>query len=245
MSRPESEPCGPGWRRALHWVGRHELSVLLAVGALAGGLWLFIAVADEVVEGDTRAIDRALLLALRKPEDLSNPIGPPWLEEIGRDLTALGGVAVLSLVSVAVTSHFVLAKRLRAAGFVAASVSGALLLSVVLKRAFGRPRPDLVPQLSYVVSSSFPSGHSMLSAAVYLTLGALLARLQGNLVLRAHVLAWAILLTLLVGVSRVYMGVHWPSDVLAGWAAGAAWAALSWLSARALQRRGKLDFDLA
>jgi undecaprenyl-diphosphatase len=225
------------------WLGRHELGALLSLGALAAGLWLFIAVAEEVTEGDTRAIDRALLLALRNPENLSDPIGPPWVGEMGRDLTALGGVTVLGLASVAVIAHFLLAHRLRVAAFVAICVSGALTLSSLLKRSFERPRPDLVPQLSYVASSSFPSGHSMLSAAVYLTLGALLARFQPNLRLKAHVLAWAILLTLLVGVSRVYMGVHWPSDVLAGWAAGAAWAALCWLTLRGLQRRGQVDFD--
>ena len=229
--------------RIERWLGRHELGVLLSMGALAASLWLFVAVAEEVTEGDTRAIDRRLLLALRNPENLSHPIGPPWLAEAGRDLTALGGVAVLSLASLAVIVHFLLARQVRVAGFVAACVSGGLTLSLILKHAFGRARPDLVPQLSYVTSSSFPSGHSMLSAVVYLTLGALLARFQPALVLKAHVLAWAILLTLLVGVSRVYMGVHWPSDVLAGWAAGAAWAALCWLAARGLQRLGKIDFD--
>jgi len=248
--RARARPGGFGWLRAqcarycrnsLSWLGRHELGSLLSVGALAAGLWIFVAVADEMREGDTRAVDRALLLALRNPRDLADPIGPRWLEEIGRDLTALGGVALLSLISVAVISHLALSRKLRAAGFVAASVSGALALSLVLKSLFQRPRPELVPQLSYVASSSFPSGHSMLSAAVYLTLGALLARFQSNLMLKAHVLVWAVLLTLLVGVSRVYMGVHWPSDVFAGWAAGAAWAALCWLAARALQHRRQVE----
>ncbi len=112
-----------------------------------------------------------------------------------------------------------------------------------LKQLFERPRPVLVPRLSYVMTSSFPSGHSMLSAAVYLTLGALLARFESNLLLKAHVLGWALLFTVLVGVSRVYMGVHWPTDVLAGWATGAAWASLCWLVARALQRRGSVELD--
>jgi len=115
---------------------------------------------------------------------------------------------------------------------------------LALKQLFDRPRPDLVPRLSYVMTSSFPSGHSMLSAAVYLTLGALLARFESNLLLKAHVLGWALLFTVLVGVSRVYMGVHWPTDVLAGWAAGAAWASLCWLVARLLQRRGRVEADL-
>jgi undecaprenyl-diphosphatase len=223
-------------RNSLSWLGRHELGSLLSMAALAVGLWTFVAVADEMQEGDTHAVDRALMLALRNPQDLSDPIGPRWLEEIVRDLTALGGMAVLSLISVAVICHLALARKPRAAAFVAASVSGALALSLVLKGLFQRPRPDLVPQVSYVASSSFPSGHSMLSAAVYLTLGALLARFQSHFVLKAHVLGWATMLTFLVGGSRVYLGVHWPSDVFAGWAAGAAWAALCWLTARTLQR---------
>jgi undecaprenyl-diphosphatase len=141
--------------------------------------------------------------------------------------------------------HLLLARKPRAAAFVGASVTGALLLSLGLKHLFHRPRPDLVPHLSYVVSSSFPSGHSMLSAAVYLTLGALLARLQANFVLKAYVLLWALFLAFLIGVSRVYVGVHWPSDVLGGWAAGATWAALCWLLARRLQRRGEVESPTA
>ena len=232
-----------GWRGVLLRLGRHELGSILSVLVLAGGLWGFIEVADAVREGETRSLDQALLLALRSPSDPSDPRGPPWVEEVGRDLTALGGVALLSLLSVAVIAHLALRRKPRAAGFVAASVLGALALSLALKGAFDRPRPDAVPQLSYVWTSSFPSGHSMLSAAVYLTLGALLARFESNFLLKAHALAWALLLTLLVGVSRVYLGVHWPTDVLAGWAAGAAWAALCWLVARVLQRRGRIEVD--
>jgi len=152
-------------------------------------------------------------------------------------LTALGGLALLSLLSAAVIAHLVLRRKPKAAAFVSASIFGALALSLALKNVFDRPRPDIVPQLSHVWTSSFPSGHSMLAAAVYLTLGALLARLESNVLLKAHVLAWALLVTALVGLSRVYVGVHWPTDVLAGWAAGAAWASLCWLVARVLQRR--------
>lgn len=251
MSEPSPAPAPLGrarqrlatGRRARLWLGRHELGALLSVFALAAGLWAFIEIADEVTAGETKALDRSLLLSLRNPRDVADPLGPPWLEEIGRDLTALGGVAVLTLLSTAVVAHLTLHRKPRAAAFVACSVLGALSLSTALKRAFDRARPDLVTQLSHVETSSFPSGHSMLSAAVYLTLGALLARFQSNLLLRAHVLAWALLLTILVGLSRVYVGVHWPTDVLAGWAAGAAWASLCWLIARLLQRIGSIETE--
>lgn len=231
----------PQIRRALSWIGRHELGSILSALALALGTLVFAQIADEVAEGETRELDRAVLLMLREQNDVADPIGPRWLEEMGRDLTALGGFTVLGLLTFGVMGYLLLLRKPRAALFVAASVAGAAVLSSLLKQTFARPRPDLVPQFSYVVSASFPSGHSMLSAAVYLTLGALLARLHADLMLKAYVLLWALLLAVLVGGSRVYVGVHWPTDVVAGWAAGAAWAATCWLVARALQRRGEVE----
>lgn len=228
-------------RNALHRIGRHELGAVLSLSVLALGTWVFAEVLDEVREGETRSADRAILLWLREPGDRSDPLGPPWLEEIGRDVTALGGVAVLSLVSVAAVGYLLLLRRPRAALCVTGSVLGAVGFSIALKYLIARPRPQLVPHLSYVITSSFPSGHAMLSAAVYLTLGASLARLHKSLGLKAYMLLWALLLSFLVGLSRVYVGVHWPTDVLAGWAAGAVWAALSWLGLRALQRRGEVE----
>jgi len=228
-------------RAVLRWIGKHELGTLLSILTLALGSLLFIYVADEVHEGSTQDLDRVLLLALRDPHDRADPIGGRGLEEMGRDMTALGGMAFLTLVTLAVIGYLLLLRKPHAALFVAVSVLGALVLSMALKDLFERPRPDLVPRLSYVVTSSFPSGHSMLSASVYLTLGALLARLQANLVLKAYILLWAAFLSCLVGVSRVYVGVHWPTDVLAGWSAGAAWAAGCWLIAGALQRRGRVE----
>src|SRR6185369_15706662 len=132
--------------------------------------------ASEVREGDVDSIDRALLLALREPRNLADPVGPAWLEEMGRDMSALGGVAVLTLATLGVVGYLVLARRRRAALFVAVAVMGGALVSGTLKHLYERPRPTLVPHLSYVTSTSFPSGHSMLAAAVYLTIGALLAR---------------------------------------------------------------------
>jgi len=104
-------------------------------------------------------------------------------------------------------------------------------VSFVLKDIMDRPRPDLVSHLVDVQTSSFPSGHATLSAVVYLTIGALLAREQPSRGLRFYVMAVAILATMLIGCSRVYLGVHWPTDVLAGWAIGSAWAMLWWIAA--------------
>lgn len=228
-------------RAALRWIGQHELGSVLSLLVLALGTWVFVEVADEVGEGETQGVDRAILLALRSGTDLRDPIGPEWLDEIGRDLSALGGIATLSLLTVASVGYLVLSRKPRAGAFLGASVVGALGLALALKSLFDRPRPAVVPHLSQVVTASFPSGHAMLSAAVYLTLGALLARVHSSLVLKAYVLLWAVALAFLVGVSRAYLGVHWPTDVLGGWAAGAAWAALCWLIAGTLQRRGRIE----
>lgn len=221
--------------------GRYELGTLLSVLALTVGLWAFAAVLTEVYVGDTAALDRALLLALRESDDLANPIGPVWLEEVGRDLTALGGIAVLTLVCAFSLGYLLLIRKPRAAAYLAASVLSALGVTLALKALLDRARPELVPHLSHVMTASFPSGHAMLSAAVYLTLGALLARTHESLLLKGYFLLCAAGVSLVVGVSRVYVGVHWPTDVLAGWAGGAVWASGCWLGARVLQRRGDVE----
>jgi undecaprenyl-diphosphatase len=220
---------------------RQEFALLAVVALVAAALWAFLAIADEVLEGETHAADEAILLALRTAGDPADPIGPPWLEEMGRDATALGGVAVLTFITVAAVVYLLLAGKRRAGLFVAVSVTSGILLSSALKAGFDRPRPDLVPHGSIVHTASFPSGHSMMAALVYLTLGALLARLQPRRRLKVYLLSLAVLVTLAVGVSRVYLGVHWPTDVLAGWSAGAGWAMLSWLAAVLLQRRRSIE----
>jgi undecaprenyl-diphosphatase len=218
-----------------------EASVLVAIGLLGAALWLFIAIAGEVMEGETTAWDRRLLLALRNAADPAMPWGPPWVQEMARDFTALGGVAVLTLMTLAVIGYLVLAGKRHAAIAVFAAVAGGLIASTLLKLGFDRARPDLVPHGSVVYTSSFPSGHSMMAAVTYLTLGALLARVEASIRMKTYLLSVAVILTVLVGVSRVYLGVHWPTDVAAGWAVGAAWALACSLVMRRLQTRGRVE----
>ena len=220
--------------RFFGWLGSHEFAVLLAFVGIASGAWLFAFIANEVGKGDTQTFDRKLLLVMRRPGTLV-PIGPPAVQESARDVTALGGSTALALITIFTAVYLLLDGRRRMALFVCGSVGGGLLLSTVLKNAFHRPRPDLVPYADYFSSTSFPSGHSMLSAATYLTLGALLARSQQRKRIKAFFLLVAALLSFMVGLSRVYLGVHWPTDVLAGWTAGASWTIVCWLAARWLQ----------
>jgi undecaprenyl-diphosphatase len=191
----------------------------------------------EVLEGDTSAFDRAILLALRDPLDPARLIGPAWLQGVASDVTSLGGPAVLTFITLAIGGYLLVIRRWGTAALVGLSVASGSLLSAGLKLAFDRPRPDLVPHAVAVASASFPSGHVMLSAVTYLTVGALLMRAQGRVGAKVYVFAVAVLLTVAIGISRVYLGVHWPTDVLAGWCVGAAWALLCWLVATSLQRR--------
>ena len=229
----------------LRWLARQDIALLVAVALVAGGAWLFVVIADEVAEGGTASLDRRILLAMRDARDPAHTLGPPWVGEAARDFTAMGGVSVIAFVTLATTRALLMQRKRHAAVLVLVAVCGGALLDAVLKSAFSRPRPDLVPHGSWVSNPSFPSGHSMISAVTYLTLGALLARLEPGKRTKIYFLGLACVLTFLVGLSRVYLGVHWPTDVLAGWTAGAVWALLCWLVARRLQQRGQVESDMS
>ncbi|MDB5426843.1 MAG: putative phosphatidylglycerophosphatase [Phenylobacterium sp.] len=202
-------------------------ALILVIGA-AGGFWAFFNIASEMTEGETQAIDKRILLALRNPANPSEPIGSYSFQEAMRDVTALGGVTVMTLVTIVGVLAFLMHGRRWHAAILAGTVLLADISSEGLKNLYGRPRPALVPHGAYVYSASFPSGHSTLSAATFLTLATLIASLEPNRGTKIMVYVLAVLLVLGIGVSRVYLGVHWPSDVLAGWCLGAAWALAAW-----------------
>lgn len=218
-----------------------ERRVLLALLFIAGSVWAFLALGEEISEGEQLRFDRAILLFFRNPLDPSDPIGPGWVESGMRDITALGGTVILTLMTAGVAGYLLLAGKRSAALFMVVSIVGAMLLSFAIKAGFERPRPDLVPHGTPVYTASFPSGHATGAAATYLTLGALLARFQARRWVKIYLLGLAVTITVLIGLSRVYLGVHWPSDVLAGWTLGSSWALFCWVVARWLQRRGTVE----
>lgn len=214
--------------------------ILLVFLALAALLFLFLRLAWEIGEGESFALDERLMLALRT-SDPSVPVGPAWFKNVMLQLTALGGGPVLWLVTFIVTGYLLATRRRASAAFLIASVALGMLLNSLLKDLFMRPRPELVAHLVEVQTTSFPSGHAMNSAIVYLTLGGLLARSESRRVVRVYLLATAIALTIIVGFSRIYLGVHWPSDVAAGWCIGAAWALACSMLFHRLQRRRAVE----
>jgi undecaprenyl-diphosphatase len=228
-------------RRVTRLVARQEAAVLVAALGVLLALLGFIKIADEVFKGDMRDFDEWLLRLLRRPGSPHLPVGPRWLVEAAHDITALGGRTVLVIVTLSAMGFLAIEHRHGAMCLVAAAAGGGGLLSVVMKQVFGRGRPDVVPHLVAVASPAFPSGHSMLAAVIYLTLGTLLARFAARRRAKAYFLIVAILVTFLVGSSRLYLGVHYPTDVLAGWCAGFAWALVCWLVARYLQQRGAVE----
>jgi undecaprenyl-diphosphatase len=208
-------------RRELNWL-------FVGLGACVL-LFAFISFAGEVMEGDTLAFDTRILRALRSPTDPTTPVGPPWLENVLLDLTAIGGPTVLGLVTLVVVGFLLLQTRYRTALFVLLTAASGELLNFGMKELFNRPRPTVVPHLRDVVSTSFPSGHAMESAIVYLTLGAILMRVAESRLTKIYIISVATLLTVLVGISRVYLGVHYPTDVIGGWIVGFMWASVCWL----------------
>lgn len=220
---------------------RTEPSTFTALLVCVALVLLFLVVAVAVEQDMTTRVDRAVLLVFRRPGDPALALGPGWFTDAVRNVTALGSYPLLVFFTLASAGYLVLDRKRNAALFVLAAVAGGIALSQGLKLLFARPRPDVVPPLVDTFTYSFPSTHAVLSAVVYLTLGALLARIEATTpAIKRYFLGIAIGLTVVIGLTRLYLGVHYPTDVLAGWCIGAAWAIAAWTLALHLQRRRRI-----
>ena len=234
-----------GLVKSLRNLDEERLLFVIRLLIVVLGTTAFLQLGHEVTIGATQHFDEQVMRALREPDRPAIPRGPEWLQDVARDVTALGGYAVLIFLVAIVAIFLRLDGKKGAVRFLLAAALGGLLISTGLKAIFTRPRPSVVPHLSAAYSTSFPSGHSMMSAIIYLTLGTLLSRLElRHPALRLYFLVVALLLTFAIGCSRVYLGVHYPTDVLAGWTAGLVWATLCSLVAQRLQRGGALETEL-
>jgi undecaprenyl-diphosphatase len=238
VAHPKAKSLKPKanlWTRWTSWLTnleRHELSWLI-VGL--GGcvlLMVFLMLAGEVMEGDTLAFDTKIVRAFRQANDPSLPIGPAWTVTVLEDLTAMGGPTILTLVVLSIIGFLALQTRYRTALVIFITSASGEIVNYSMKAVFMRARPTIVPHLREAFSTSFPSGHAMESAIIYLTLGAMMMRIAERRVTKMYCLGMAFFLTFLVGLSRVYLGVHYPTDVLGGWIIGLFWASICWLAAQ-------------
>lgn len=202
-----------GWRisplhatiaAALCWIG------------FAGMVWL-------VENGRTGALDSIGLLFWRTGADL-RPAGPEWLLEAVRDVTALGGVLLRHVIAAGALIALLFLKLRREALLLVGTIMGGWIANSLAKLLVGRDRPTIVPHLTDAGGQSFPSGHSFNSAVVYIAIGLAFAAMSHRRDVRWTIVGGAVLLSLLVAGSRVWLGVHFPSDVIAGWLGGAGWA---------------------
>lgn len=223
-------------RRALR-IARTEIAALSALFGITAGVAIFADLAEDMREGDGQAFDQAILSAMRPHADLSDAAGPWWLEEAAADLTSLGGIAVLTLFATIVILFLFLQRKRLSALLLLIGLGGGVGLSEGLKSVFERDRPPQVYQAVDTINASFPSGHALLSAVFYLSIAVMLTRAFPRRRFKAYVLAVGVTLTLIVGMTRIYLGAHWATDVFAGWSVGAAWAMTLWLVAYAIERR--------
>jgi undecaprenyl-diphosphatase len=218
-----------------------EIKVLLILMTLFLSVLIFIEIGNQVTEGTTKQFDESIIKYFRLSDNISEPAGPSFLTEFMLDVTSLGGGTIITLITIFVLGFLILQKRYNTMWLVLAATIGGTLITLGLKEFYGRERPDLIYRLVDVSSLSFPSGHSMMSAVVYLTQAAIIGRIQKNRKIRIYILSVALFLTFIIGLSRVYLGVHYPTDVLGGWTIGLAWASFCWFVALYLERRNKIE----
>ncbi len=224
---------------------RKEILIMISALILLLFFWGGIELRDLFMVDRAQQFDEWLLLSVRDSENPQKLFGPHWVDESVRDITAIGGPAVLTFIIVVVMIYLLLQKSYRAATLVLITTLGGLLISLLLKDFFLRERPDIVPALMVETSPSFPSGHSMLSAIAYLTMGSLLTRLETNPKVRVYIISIAIFVAAMVGITRVLLGVHYPTDVLVGWIVGFFWASLCWFFMFALQEQGVVEENVS
>lgn len=208
-----------------------------ALGLVSGALLCFVLMALAVHYEWLPDVDKAVLLALRSVDDPSVPLGPKGLQSFMRDLTSLGSFAVLSLVVLAVSGFLGMTGRAGRAVALIGYTLGGTLLGEAAKHLFARVRPDAVPHLIDVVTLSFPSAHAMQALVVWCTVAMMLAAEQARTGVKIYLFAVAGLVSVAVGISRLYFGVHWPTDIIAGWCLGLAWVVGCWRLDRRLRQR--------
>jgi undecaprenyl-diphosphatase len=211
---------------------RLEARALLVWFSIASALWIFFTLGAEIGEGDTSAFDRKLIRLLRNSDMGGEPVGPAWFKDSMRDVTALGGFTFLTLMTTVVVLGLFFHRKRREGIIVALTAISSQTSIEILKVLYDRPRPDPVLPHLHAYTASFPSGHTTESTAIFLTVATAIATLEANDNTKMLTYAVATFAILSIGFSRVYLGMHWPTDVLGGWVLGTAWALVAWTALR-------------
>jgi len=230
----QSSDFVPFLRRAIA-VARAEFAALGALAIITLGTMTFVEIADDMTETDGQAFDQMVLHWMQPVA--GQPRGPWWLHEAAADITSLGGIAVLTLFAVVALGMLLILRKWLSALLLLIGLAGGVALSEGLKALFQRERPPAAFQAVETLNASFPSGHALLSTVFYLTVAVMMTRAFPRRRLKAYVLGVGMVFALMVGLTRVYLGAHWASDVMAGWCVGAAWAMALWLVSYAVERR--------
>lgn len=230
----QSSDLIPFLRRAIT-VARAEFAALGALAIITLGTMTFVELADDMTETDGQAFDQMVLHWMQPVA--GQPRGPWWLHEAAADITSLGGIAVLTLFAVVALGMLLILRKWLSALLLLIGLAGGVALSEGLKALFQRERPPAAFQAVETLNASFPSGHALLSTVFYLTVAVMMTRAFPRRRLKAYVLGVGMVFALMVGLTRVYLGAHWASDVMAGWCVGAAWAMALWLVSYAVERR--------
>ena len=218
-------------------VARTEIAALAALFVVAGGVLTFVELADDMTEADGIAFDHHILSLMRPyADDPGRPWGPWWLKEAAADITSLGGISVLGLFALIVIVFLLSQRKWLSSLLLVVGLAGGVVLSEGLKAVFERERPPQALQAVETINASFPSGHALLATVFYLSVAVMLTRAFPRQRFKIFVLGVGILMALLVGLTRIYLGAHWATDVFAGWAVGSAWAMVLWLVAYGIAR---------
>jgi undecaprenyl-diphosphatase len=222
---------------------RHPPWLLIGAGAVAVAVLILGLVGTLIDRGWQFGFDSSILLAMRGGTMHGTPIGPVWLKQAMIDVTAMGGETALVVIVTIIVGFLAVQRHWLTFWLVlGGTISGSVAVGIA-KALIGRARPALTDHLVQVTSASFPSGHAANSAIIYLTIASLIVQIVEERRARTYILIVAALLVTAIGVSRVYLGVHWPSDVIAGWSFGTLWALAWWaLGAWARLRRAGVTF---
>lgn len=209
-----------------------EIQALLIWFSIATALWAFFYLGAEIGEGDTGTFDRRLISLLRTSDSVGEPIGPAWFKDSMRDVTALGGFTFLVLMTIVVVLSLLFHRKRREGIIVAATAIGAQFSIEIFKLLYDRPRPGRLLPPIHAYTASFPSGHTTESTALFLIVATVIATLEAKDNTKILAYTVAIFVIVAIGFSRVYLGMHWPTDVLGGWVLGTVWALVAWIVLR-------------